>query len=443
MRDQFDWRLYPAAERFLENQVAGFLRGNRTARVLADRMAAETSTRFFDWIDHLVLPPATGSARQLERLGFVERADGAFHNPDTIFFPVLLGDRLEVALKPEELAHFLQVQGGGEIEGELLGPYRRAVLAEERGTRLTAVERRGYAGFQVGKAADSRAYQDALQACLCRRRFFPTDAEGMRATLALVKRLVSDLEPGRAADAFFRAERLYWERRNPAGQLQRARQDRLGLGWGNHDHHTYRSSREHFSSLIHLFEAMGYRCREQFHAGEQAGWGAQILEHPGCGIVLFADVDLDVQKKDQDFAHRGLQPHRQLGTVGLWVGLHGESILQAGMHHLEARFAFDALREDLSKAGITTLPAFSQFGFLKQAFVQSPTWPVDPRRLAALFRAGSITSEQRRQFLKLGARGSHLENLQRRQGFKGFNQDSVSAIIKATDPRNLQGYRHA
>jgi len=31
--------------------------------------------------------------------------------------------------------------------------------------------------------------------------------------------------------------------------------------------------------------------------------------------------------------------------------------------------------------------------------------------------------------------GSHLENLQRKGGFKGFNQHAVSLIIAETDPR--------
>ena len=31
--------------------------------------------------------------------------------------------------------------------------------------------------------------------------------------------------------------------------------------------------------------------------------------------------------------------------------------------------------------------------------------------------------------------GSHLENLQRKGGFKGFNQHAVSIIIAETDPR--------
>ena len=34
------------------------------------------------------------------------------------------------------------------------------------------------------------------------------------------------------------------------GRCKSARQDQLGLGWANHDHHTFRSSREHFVDLM-------------------------------------------------------------------------------------------------------------------------------------------------------------------------------------------------
>ena len=34
-----------------------------------------------------------------------------------------------------------------------------------------------------------------------------------------------------------------------------------------------------------------------------------------------------------------------------------------------------------------------------------------------------------------GPIGSHLENLRRKGGFKGFNQHAVSIIIAETDPR--------
>jgi len=46
-----------------------------------------------------------------------------------------------------------------------------------------------------------------------------------------------------------------------------------------------------------------------------------------------------------------------------------------------------------------------------------------------------IDEKQFSQFVSEGAIGSHLENLQRKGGFKGFDQNSVSAIIEATDPR--------
>ena len=56
-------------------------------------------------------------------------------------------------------------------------------------------------------------------------------------------------------------------------------------------------------------------------------------------------------------------------------------------------------------------------------------------RAERLYSAGLITRVQYDQFLREGALGSHLENLQRHGGFKGFNQKSVSVVITATDPR--------
>jgi hypothetical protein len=78
---------------------------------------------------------------------------------------------------------------------------------------------------------------------------------------------------------------------------------------------------------------------------------------------------------------------------------------------------------------------FSDFGFLRQAFTEGERWPVSAERLERLLSAGLITREQSVSFSKEGAIGSHLENLQRHGGFKGFNQKSVSVVIAATDPR--------
>jgi hypothetical protein len=120
--------------------------------------------------------------------------------------------------------------------------------------------------------------------------------------------------------------------------------------------------------------------------------------------------------------------------------LHGESFLEAGMHHLEARFEFEQLRAQLERQGVHTMKPFSNFEFLRQAFTEGERWPVRNNRVEKLLRDGLVTREQAERFSREGALGSHLENLQRRGGFKGFNQKAVSVIISATDPRkNLRG----
>ena len=81
---------------------------------------------------------------------------------------------------------------------------------------------------------------------------------------------------------------------------------------------------------------------------------------------------------------------------------------------------------------------FSDFAFLRQAFTEGERWPVRRERAERLLSGDLITREQFERFLKEGALGSHLENLQRHGGFKGFNQKSVSVVIAATDPRKQQ-----
>jgi hypothetical protein len=243
----------------------------------------------------------------------------------------------------------------------------------------------------------------------------------------------------RAAWIAFAAEREYWQRRNRAAQVQKARQETLGLGWANHDHHTFRSSRRTFHLLIQILETFGFKPRERFYAGAEAGWGAQVMEQPACRFAVFADVDLSPDEVAGDFAHRPLQPQDQLSTVGLWCALHGESMLGAGLHHLAGRFDFDGVTAGLSEWGIGMMRPFSTFPYLRQAFTQGERWQVDPERLDRLLAAGQIDEDQRLRFGDEGAVGSHLENIQRGEGFKGFNQQTVSDIIRRTDPRLAVG----
>ncbi len=217
----------------------------------------------------------------------------------------------------------------------------------------------------------------------------------------------------------------------------------MGLGWANHDHHTFRSSREVFHQLIGILETFGFRARERFYAGAEAGWGAQVMEQPACRFAVFADVDLGPDEVEGDFSHLVLAPRSELGTVGLWCALHGESMLAAGLHHLAGRFDFEAATEGLADWGIEMMEPFSKFSYLRQAFTSGERWDVSPDRLEWLLGSERITQHQAERFMREGAVGSHLENIQRGEGFKGFNQQTVSDIIKRTDPRTATGARQS
>jgi hypothetical protein len=351
---------------------------------------------------------------------------------------MIQGGATVIAVRPEFVADFIASHNlSGEPKGEPCSRYRRIVVSQGTGTRLEAVERRSYRGFVPAplKPGQLRNILKARELWHTRPRLFADDAEGFQVANRILEQVVRLVGRDLACQFFFEAERAYWQGRNRAARIQKHRQDRLGLGWGNHDHHTFRCSREHFVDLVEFLLKLGFTKRERYYAGAEAGWGAQVLEQPMAGIVVFADVDLMPDETQIDFSAQKLVPAPRLGTVGLWVGLHGESLLEAGLHHLEARFDFDLLPGQLKDCGVTTMNAFSDFPFLRQAFTEGERWPVRRERAERLLSAGLITREQCDQFVREGALGSHLENLQRHGGFKGFNQKSVSAIIAATDPR--------
>jgi hypothetical protein len=444
----FDWPLANEAERFVREQIAGFLVANIFARILAERMRNETATDFFEWVDHLVISP--GQEQTLAALGFVHDRNVETPNGEAVYeHPRATLPRLVVrkglkrspvilALKPEFIADFIACHHlTDEPEGEPWSRYRSVLVAEEGGTQLQAIERRAYRGFVSGplQSGELEKIIKARELWQTRPRYFENDAKSVAAANNVLDRSLALVGRDLSCQLFFEAERRYWENRNRAARVQKHRQDQFGLGWGNHDHHTFRCSREHFVDLIDFLEKLGFQKRERYYAGAEAGWGAQISEQPTTGIVVFADVDLMPDETKIDFSTQKLPRAARLGTVGLWVGLHGESFLQAGMHHLEARFDFNLLRDQLSSCGVGTMKPFSDFEFLRQAFTEGERWKVDPGRLAGLLAAGLITREQHDRFLHEGAIGSHLENLQRHGGFKGFNQKSVSVVIAATDPR--------
>ncbi len=438
MSVKFDWGLFPEAESYLRFLIDDAVRRSDTARRLAANISTGTATDLFDWIDHMALPPAKLDRARLGALGFKEgKRDGAsvFRVPDSTLFPVTAGDEEELVLGPEGLADFCAVHFPSVKMGEDFAAFRKVHLIREGGLTLSAVERRGYGGFSAPTADDTLAYEEVLKAFRARHRSHASADEGFANLNALVVAAKGKLSSARIADAFFRAEREQWQAKNKAASVQGARQDAAGVGWGNVDHHTFRSSRENFASLVRFFEDLGLERREQYYAGAKAGWGAQILEHPESGEVVFADVDLADTEQGVDFSREPLSPRDRLGTVGLWVELHGESIFEAGPHHVAARFRFKDAAAELSRHSVAVMKPFSDLPFLKQAFTVGEPWMPRRERIEHLAAKGLIDASQRDRFLAAGAVGSHLETIERRQGFKGFNQDSVSVIIKATDPR--------
>ena len=346
-----------------------------------------------------------------------------------------------MAVKVESVVDFLVAQGltGVTVEGPPLASVRMASVARENEVEVLAVERHGSLAFDVNPVEDvpAAAILQHGEALRMRRRDFASNDDGFIHAIGLIEPAISDLGRNRACELFFAAEREYWLRRNTAGRVQKARQDLLGLGWANHDHHTYRSSRGAFALLIAFLERLGFVCRERFYAGLEAGWGAQVIEHPVTGITIFADVDMSPEEVSQDFSHEPLPSRNELGTVGLWCALHGEAFLQAGLHHLECQFDFSATRDQLQHAGIETMAPFTDLPYLRQAFTKGETWKVDPARVELLRCQNRITDDEAQQFLLKGALGSHLEILQRNDGYKGFNQKGISEIISATDPRKV------
>lgn len=441
----FYWERHAEAEKACLDLLDDCKGQNAVLERFEEKLIQQTSSRLLYWVDHFILRDSKQAREKFEGLGFVRQQDTAheaFYHPGALLPRIVLsrnssGPDRGVALRVESIADFLQANGfRTEIEGGQLSPFRRASVGTESGVSLMVVERRGTGDFEpvYPKEAFLQTYLEAVEAWQKRPRTGGNEEVIFQEIFGIADRLIQQLGPDMAAHIVCLCERSYWLSRNFTARVQQGRQDTLGLGLANHDHHTFRSSRRNFSRLVSLFIRLGFKNRERFYAGAEAGWGAQVMENPTAGLTLFLDVDLAPDEMATEFT-RELKERDQLGTVGLWCALHGDSILGAGMHHLAAQFDFERLIADLSRYGIEYMAPFSNFPYLKQAFSLAERWEVDPARVGKLVQDKAITGEQSERFLAQGAVGSHLEDIDRREGYKGFNRKNVSAIIRETDPR--------
>lgn len=442
----FLWKPQPAAQAVVNRLTSAFLADHRFAAGFAGALSARAGVRFGDLVESIRVEPAgphAGLEDELRATGFEGVADALVH-PGGIFPVVRLRPGpTRLGLRVESVDDFRAVWSLDSAIDGARGTRLRTTEVAEPGGVLALVERHGWDGFEApDDDADLPAAADRCRAAFrdrCRAGAADAAEDGLFDALeAATRRALGELPRSLVCELFFEAERAYWTGRNDAARAQLRRQRSAGIGWANHDHHTYRSSRENFARMIGVFESLGLVCRESFTPGPDAGWGAQVMEQPVTRIVVFADVDMTPEELRADFAHQGLGPRHALGTVGLWCGLHGDSLFAAGMHHLECVFDFDRLREQLLEGdGVAMMDPFSSFDYLKQQFTAGQVWPVEPGRIEALRADGRITAEQAERFAADGAIGSHLENLERNDGFKGFNQKGVTDIIQRTDARHV------
>ncbi len=455
----FGWKPQPAAAEVIDRLLNSFRNESPDIDQLGTRLLEQTGTRLLDWVDsfflqdHDLCTPET-----LQNVGFTadDSSDTVWRHPGGIFPTVVFSTSLfdeqnidhndgqnVLGIKVECVEQFSLAYGSNKTThlGKPGSTLRLALLDRTKGPCLAGIERHGHPDFSWPTCSNKQIAQASkhLRAFAQRTRVFQNDAasedEAFELCGQLIDAAVADLGVDWACDLFFAGERRYWQSRNHAARVQYERQQKLGLGWANHDHHTYRSSRAGFAPLVAVLEKLGLVCRERTYAGDEAGWGAQVMEQPRAGIVVFADVDLSPEEVSGDFAHQGLPPLDNLGTVGLWCSLHGESLLQAGMHHLECQFDFDAARVQLAEAGVESMAPFTDSTFLRQAFTIGENWEVDEDRLEATLAKGAISPNEAEHFRNQGAIGSHLEILERNDGFKGFNKTGVNEIISRTDPR--------
>jgi len=240
------------------------------AATLSKRMVHDTGTRLKDWLDTITALRTPALRARLLDVGFERRAmPGApdcFVHQGGLFPRIVLEDRAATRLfvKVDSVIDFLSAwhiaddprTATDNVEGDPASAMRQARAFMGDGAEVWVVERHGYRGFVAPKPDAERGMLMLrhLEAFRRRARDFDSDSAGLDHVDRLVDAAIADLGEDVACATFFEAEREYWLRRNRAAQVQKSRQDKLGLGWANHDHHTYRSSRECFTRLVALFE---------------------------------------------------------------------------------------------------------------------------------------------------------------------------------------------
>lgn len=438
--NEFDWQRYPEAGKWVSEQLEHYSRSNPGIANLETELLEKVGARLIDFTDYLVVD-SKDMVQQLEEFGYIQK-DGVWIHPGAALPRIVSGRKKGIAVKVDSIAQFLAVRGLSlPIDGSLYTRFRRCEISTVNDVTLWVVERRF--SDTVEPVPENPGYLDmyfeTLERWRTRPRHFEDEKTAAVHALELADRLVKTAGTDLAAYLFIEAEQEFWVSKHRAARVHKNHADLAGVGWANRDHHTYRNTRETFSPALTFFLTLGFKFRERFYAGEEAGWGAQVMENPGIDVSLFLDVDLAPEELDINFLNEDLPESSGLGTAGLWTYVHGGALGGAGMHHVAVRSHFERLPEAFAKENVKMMKPFSNFSYLKQAFTRPDFWPVKQERVRKLLNDGIVDEETAERFLTKGVVGSHVENIQREDGFKGFNQERISDIIAETYPGRYKG----
>jgi len=433
-----EWMPQPDAEAALRAWLDENLAKNDASAALAKILMDGAAIRLRDLVDHIEFADAE-TVGPFEAAGWSKAEEGVWRNPAGMFPPLVAGGREIVWLRVESAEQFVKAHGlSSEIEGEPLAPVRRALAYPGDAISIGVIERNGSPDFsvQADDPEERRIARIALQKFRSRRRQFDTVEQGLSHTETLVDAAIAELgSQHRACALWLLAEREYWQSRCQAAQIQKARQDAVGVGWANIDHHTYDSSRAYYEHTIAILEKLGYELREMLYAGDMAGWGSQVLEQPVIGSTIFADVDLAPHEVELDFAHEALPPLDKHRRAGILCALHGESILEQGLNHVACFYDQQTMRDQMAERGIRMMPPFSDMPHLYQELTHGDWAAVDPSKVDQLEADGHLPADEAERIRTEGAIITHLENIERNDGYKGFNKPGIDGVLQKLDPR--------
>ena len=265
----FYWKRFAEVEKLFLKMIADCRKESITISRFEEKLLQHTSTRLLDWVDHFIMPNSDQLRNTLETLGFIGRTSEGiqyYSHTGVSLPPVLLSQNSSpgqtgIALRVESISDFLQANSfSADIEGSCLSPYRWTEISHENGTSMCAVERRGTRVFEPVYKEDSypKDYWAAIEAWKNMPRWHNDEEAAFTEISNQATKIIGTLGKNSAAHVVCLAERDYWLSRNFAGRMQKSRHNNLGLGWANHDHHTFRSSRQHFArhcAATHLPDA--------------------------------------------------------------------------------------------------------------------------------------------------------------------------------------------